>query len=78
LEGPVDLIDGNLTLRIPLEYGAGLVEYSRGIGEVRDGELVIVIQDWMAKFLAITEGSIVLVDNRNGKLNFRKKPEPVH
>jgi hypothetical protein len=78
LAGPVDLIDGKLTLIIPLEYGAGLVECSRGIGEVRDGELVIVIQDWLAEKLAIVEGSVVVVDNRNGKFNLTRKLDMVH
>jgi len=76
LEGPVALIDGNLTLKIPLEYGAGLVACGRGIGQVLERDLVIVIQDWLAAKLAITEGSIVLVDNRDGKFNLKKKPDP--
>ena len=74
LQGPVELVDGKLTLTIPLEFGSGLVECSRGIGEVRDRDLVIIIQDWLAAKLGIIEGTIVHVDNRNGKFNLMKKP----
>jgi hypothetical protein len=74
IQGPVNLIDGKLTLKIPLEYGAGLVECSRGIGEVSDGHLVIIIEDWLAEKLGLVDGSIVIVQKLNGKFNLRKKP----
>ena len=72
LEGPVELIDGKLTLTIPIEFGGGLVECSQGIGNVRDEELIIVIPEWLASQLLLVDGSMVTVDNQGGKFNIRK------
>ena len=70
LGGPVERIDGRLVLQIPLAAGgAGLVDCSRGIGRVEGDVLVVTIPDWLAEKLLITEGSAVIVDNRNGKFN---------
>ncbi len=72
LKGPVELIDGKLMLRIPLEAGGKhLVACSRGIGVVEDDLLCIHIMDWLAQKLGILDGSTVLVDNANGKFNIR-------
>ena len=72
LHGPVEKLDGELVLRIPLQAGRDqLRDCSRGISEVRDGCLVITIQEWLAGMLRIEEGSVVAVDNRNGKCNIR-------
>ena len=72
LRGPVESIDGKLMLRIPLAAGGSkLVACSRGIGE-SDGEfLCIHIMDWFVEKLSISEGSIVAVDNADGKFNIR-------
>ena len=72
LEGPVERIDGKLTLLIPLAAGADqFIEYSRGISEI-DGEyLKIVIPEWLAGMLRIEEGHRVSVDNKDGKFNIR-------
>lgn len=70
LQGPVESIDGKLMLRIPLDAGgAELVECSRGIGQPDEEFLNIVIQPWLATTLNVHEGSIVTVDNRDGKFN---------
>ncbi|HKN66043.1 MAG TPA: hypothetical protein VJW73_07185 [Gemmatimonadaceae bacterium] len=75
LQGPVELVDGTLMLRIPLEAGgAALQTAARGISTVDEACLNITIPDWLAAKLGIAEGSIVAVDNRNGKLNIT----PVH
>ena len=68
IKGPVELIDGKLMLRIPLDAGgATLAPLARGIGDI-DGEfLVVVIQPWLAEKLNIGQGSLVVVDNKNGK-----------
>ena len=70
LRGPVELFRGQLTLRIPLEAGGDrFVHCTRGIGEV-DGEyLNIVIKPWLAERLGVCHGSLVSVDNRDGKFN---------
>lgn len=70
LQGPVEKIEGKLVLRIPLEAGGReLIECSRGISEVEKDYLKIAIPEWLAGMLRIDEGSLVSVDNRNGKCN---------
>jgi hypothetical protein len=70
LEGPVEKIDGELVLLIPLEAGGDqLIECSRGISALEGEFLKVVIKDWLAVKLGIDEGSKVAVDNRNGKFN---------
>ena len=73
LEGPVEMWNGELTLRIPLEAGgAALMDCARGIGQ-SDGEyLNMVIKPWLAEKLQISNGSIVIVDNRDGKFNITR------
>jgi len=73
LEGPVELIGGKLTLQIPLAAGGDqLAPLARGIGEVVDEDLVIVIQPWLAEKLRIDVGSLVHVDNCNGKFTITR------
>jgi hypothetical protein len=73
LEGPVGLVDGKLTLDIPLAAGGDkLAPLARGIGEVHDEVLRVVIQPWLAEKLRIAAGSLVFVDNRNGKFNITR------
>ena len=70
--GPVEEIDGQLMLRIPLEAGGReLAGYARGIGEIKDGFLIVVIQNWLATKLGLLPGSNVIVDNEGGKFNIR-------
>jgi hypothetical protein len=70
LRGPVEKIGGKLILRIPLEAGGSeLLECSRGISEVEGDYLKILIPEWLAGVLRIDEGSLVSVDNANGKFN---------
>jgi hypothetical protein len=81
IEGPVELIDGKLTLRIPLAAGGDqLAPFARGIGET-DGEcLNVIIQPWLAERLRIGTGSLVVVDNKNGRLTITRSAandEPV-
>jgi hypothetical protein len=73
LEGPVNLINGQLTLRIPLAAGGDkLAPLAKGIGTV-DGEyLSIVILPWLAEKLRIGAGSLVVVDNANGKFTITR------
>jgi hypothetical protein len=50
LEGPVEMVNGELTILIPLEAGAAvLAPLAKGIGEI-DGEfLKVVIRPWLAE-----------------------------
>jgi hypothetical protein len=68
LEGPVELENGHLTIRIPLEHGgAQLAPLTKGIGEIQGDDLVVVIQPWLAEKLGIGPDSIAIVDNAEGK-----------
>ena len=73
LEGPLESIDGKLMLRIPLEAGGDkLAPFARGIGEVDGDYLIVVIQPWLAEKLRVGAGSLVFVDNNNGKFNITR------
>ena len=79
LQGPVEKIDGRLTLRIPLAAGGDeFVTCCRGISEVKDGYLIVEIQEWLAGMIRIEEGDLVSVTNANGKFNITPvNPRPV-
>ena len=73
LEGPVELADGKLLLRIPLSAGGDkLAPFATGIGQLEGDYLVITIQAWLAEKLRIKDGSVVCVDNQNGKFNITR------
>jgi hypothetical protein len=73
LEGPVELVGGQLVLRIPLEAGGDvLAPLARGIGSVDSEYLNVVIQPWMAEKLRIRAGSLVIVDNVDDKFNITR------
>jgi hypothetical protein len=57
LEGPVEIVDGELAILMPLDAGrAVLAPLAKGIGEI-DGEfLKVVIQPWLAERLRIWSG----------------------
>jgi hypothetical protein len=73
LEGPLELYNGQLTLRIPLVAGGDkLVGCAGRIGQV-DGEyLNVVIKPWLAEKLRVAAGNLVIVDNRNGKFTITR------
>ena len=69
-------MDGKLMLRIPLVAGGQkLIESSRGISSVEGDHLVIEMRDWLAEKLGITEGSLVYIDNHDGKFNIQPASE---
>ena len=70
--GPVEQIDGQLQLRIPLDAGGRqLIECSRGIASVQGEFLVVSIQPWLAEKLGLFAGSSVIVHNKDGKFNIQ-------
>lgn len=70
LKGPVEKIGNKLMLRIPLEIGGlSLLDFTRKIGSVVDDDLVIIIPESLAEKLNIKEGSMVNVNNKDGKFN---------
>lgn len=72
LQGPVLMVNGKLTLMIPLEDGgAEFVDCSRGVSEVEGPCLKIAIPEWLAGVLRIDEGDIVSVSNWDGKLHIQ-------
>ena len=78
LQGPVLMVNGKLTLMIPLEDGAAeFAACSRGISEVEGSCLKIAIPEWLAGVLRIDEGDIVSVSNWDGKLQIAPKQPPI-
>jgi hypothetical protein len=76
LEGPVEEVEGQLAIRIPLEAGGdALAPLARGIGALEGQFLKVVIQPWLAEKLRIGAGSLVLVDNENGKFTITRSPK---
>jgi len=73
IEGPVELIGGELMLRIPLSAGGHqLAPLTHGIGRIEGDCLCVIIQPWLAEKLRIGEGSLVVVDNKNGKFTITR------
>jgi len=72
LKGPVELIDGKLTLMIPLNVGGSdLVACTKGIAKIEGEFLKITFPDWLVSKLGwIQNGTILEVDNKGGKFNF--------
>ena len=70
LEGAVELINGRLTLLIPLaEGGDQFVACTRTIAHLDGDYLNIIIPEWLAKNVGMSEGSRVVIDNRDGTFN---------
>jgi hypothetical protein len=80
LEGSVLKRDGPLLLLFPLDAGGEeFIECSRGISELMDGFLKIVIPEWLAGMLRVEEGGLVVISNANGKFGiWAAEPRPVH
>ena len=73
LEQPVLKVCGELMLLIPMDCGgAELRESSRGIAEVHEEFLKIVIPDWLAGALRIEEGDVVRVHNSGGEFQIQR------
>ena len=73
IEGPVELVNGELTLRIPLDAGGEkLATLARGIGKIEGDSLNVTILPWLAEKLRIAAGSLVVVDNLNGKFTITR------
>ena len=66
LEGPVELIDGALSLRIPRALAEPYIALLRRACQVDDTALTVRIPDSVAASLELTAGSMVAVDNCGG------------
>lgn len=70
LEGPVELINDKLAVRIPLAVGGDrLAPLAKSMGKIDGEHLIVTIPSRLAKKLKILPDSIVSVDNRKGKFN---------
>lgn len=79
LEGPVEIVDGELAILIPLAAGgAVLAPFAKGIGKIDGPFLKVVIQPWLAEKLRIEVGSLVIVDNMNGKFTITRSAANDH
>jgi hypothetical protein len=75
IEGPVELEGRDLMVRIPLLSGGDkLAPFARGIGQIDGDGPCVIIQPWLAEKLRIAEGSLVVVDNRDGKFTITRSP----
>jgi hypothetical protein len=70
LEVRVLKVGGKFTLLIPLEAGGNeLIQSSRGIAAIAGADLKVTIPDWLGDKMGLEEGSLVRVDNEDGKFN---------
>jgi hypothetical protein len=71
LAARVQNVGGKLTLLIPLEAGGNeLTECSHGIAEITGEDLKVTLPDWLSDKMGLEEGSLVQIDNKDGKFNF--------
>jgi len=72
MTGPVVEHEGYFWLIIPLgQGGKHFIDCSKGVSLVEDGYLKIFIAARVAEGLGIRNGSMVQINNRDGKLNIR-------
>lgn len=77
IRGPVERVDGQLGLLIPLAVGGDeLAACARGIGVVEGEFLKVILLPWLLEKLGAVEGSVLHVDNDNGKFNLRLADPP--
>jgi len=76
LNGPVEEIDGELVLLIPLRAGGDILAgAARGIAVIEGEFLKVTIPSWLATKLGIAADSIVNVTNADGKFNIYPQPK---
>ena len=73
VQGPIEDLDGQLVLMIPLDVGGSdLAPSAAGISEIVGDVLRVDIPQWLASKLDLTRGTIVTVDNADGTFNIRR------
>ena len=73
LQGPVERREDRLVLRIPLDAGGNQLQVTaKAISFVEEGNLVVLLPEWLAQRMHLGEGSEVNVDDRWGKLNITR------
>jgi hypothetical protein len=75
LRGPIEREGSRLVIRIPLSDGGDeLHMVCHDISEIDGDDLVVPIPDWLAEKIRVGEGTMVNVDNRDGKFTIRRMP----
>ena len=65
----------DVVIRIPLDAGGEQLRLvCEAISEIDADDLVVPIPDWLAKKIQVGEGTMVYVDDRDGKFNITKAP----
>ncbi len=73
LEGPVERLNGQLILRIPLEAGGQRLRQTLCPQSPIEGtDLIVALPDWLASRFRLVEGSAVHLDDRWGRLNITR------
>lgn len=73
LEGPIELENGELVVRIPLALGGDkLAPLATQIGRIDGADFVVIIKPWLAEKMRIGENSLVIVDNAEGKFRITR------
>lgn len=73
LQGPVERRGNRLVFRVPMEAGGERLQLvAKATSYEEDGDLVVVLPDWLAARMQLAEGSAVHVDDRWGKLNIAR------
>lgn len=73
LEGPVERRGDSLVLCVPLSAGGEQLRHvASSTSYEEDGNLVVVLPNWLAERIKLDEGASVHVDDRWGKLNIAR------
>ena len=73
LEGPVEQLNGQLVLRIPLDAGGDRLRRTACPGcTVQGQDLIVPLPEWLAASIRLVEGAAVHVDDRWGRLNIAR------
>ncbi len=73
LEGPVERLNGQLILRIPLEAGGQQLRQSVCTQcSVEGKDLIVPLPEWLSASIRLREGTAVHVDDRWGRLNIAR------
>ena len=73
VQAPVERRRNRLVLRIPMNAGGDKLQLvARTSSFVEDGDLVVLLPEWLASRMNLGEGSEVYLDDRWGKLNIAR------
>ena len=72
IQGPIELVNDQFCLMIPLEAGGDeLVPLTTKIATVEGDMLKVVVPDWMMKYLGLRVDGLVDIDIVDGKFNIK-------